>query len=83
MTTDMKYKDPRTPSELLTQQNHANEKIGLHDHNAPLNVTTTLEGMEIFWENTLKVREWRDDVRLRDFEDVFFEEGGVLSAPGF
>lgn len=62
----------------------AASKLEIDQVKKTLNVTTTSDGLELYWgENSLTVKEWFDDVRLKDFEKVFFEEGGVLSNPGF
>ena len=39
--------------------------------------------VQMKFRDPLEIREWKDDPRLRDFEDAFFEEGGVLNAKGF
>lgn len=90
----MTYKDTRTPEELAQQRSLLSLSRQLSTSSAtstpiteeeiPMNVTTTKDGIEMYWgESALSVKEWSDDIRLRDFERVFFEEGGTLSAPGF
>lgn len=45
--------------------------------------TRTGDGVEMTWQDPLVVRQWRDDVRLRSFEETFFALGGKLSGKGF
>lgn len=93
----MTYKDTRTAEELaqqrallsLSRQLSISSDLSasptpLLREEIPMNVTITKDGIEMYWgESALSVKEWSDDVRLKDFERVFFEEGGVLSHSGF
>lgn len=81
---DMKWEDPRTEDELNWARlaaAGANFEGDLGE--VDVSYTVSGDGVEIKFENPLEVLEWKDDARLRDFEEAFFAEGGKVNGQGF
>ncbi|GAA5907033.1 uncharacterized protein JCM6883_006119 [Sporobolomyces salmoneus] len=90
---DYRYEDPRTDD----QRQEAKLSVARHLEN-PLNQTieelakevdvcycAANDGFEtrMCGEEVTEIVKWKDDPRLRGFEDAFFQEGGHLNAKGF
>ncbi|ORY81239.1 mannosyltransferase putative-domain-containing protein [Leucosporidium creatinivorum] len=81
---DVKWVDPRTEEELTWARIAAAGADFEGDLNeVDVSYTVSGDGVEIKFENPLEVLEWKDDPRLRYFEDAFFEEGGRVNGQGF
>lgn len=83
---DMRWDDPRTEEEIsLARAAAGGTTINAEgvEEEVDVSFTSAEDGLEILWRDPLQVLEWKDDVRLRDFEEVFFAEGGHLNGVGF
>lgn len=77
----MRWEDPRTDEELRSARQAAAGANFTGDLNeVDVGYTISGDGVEIKFEDPLEVLEWKNDVRLRDFEQAFFDEGGHLNA---
>lgn len=82
--TDMKWEDPRTETELeWARQAAAGANFEGNLGEVDVSYTVSGDGVEIKFENPLEVLEWKDDPRLRDFEETFFALGGQVNGKGF
>ncbi|KAK4705368.1 hypothetical protein P7C70_g837, partial [Phenoliferia sp. Uapishka_3] len=81
---DMRWDDPRTDDEIEAAKTAVSGKpTSADDDTVDVSFTSSEDGLEILWKDPLQVLEWKDDVRLKDFEEVFFAEGGHLNGKGF
>ncbi|KAM0752545.1 hypothetical protein T439DRAFT_286821 [Meredithblackwellia eburnea MCA 4105] len=68
---DMGWNDPRSDHDQAIARMAAGatgdpEK----DKNIDISFTSADDGLEILWRDPLQILEWKDDVRLRDFEET-------------
>lgn len=91
---DYHYDDPRTPHQIdraklsvaQTLPNPSNLTLTELAKDVDVCYCAAPDGFETKLcgeENPTEVVQWKDDPRLRGFEDAFFEVGGHLNAKGF
>ncbi|KAL8278623.1 hypothetical protein RQP46_008915 [Phenoliferia psychrophenolica] len=81
---DMRWNDPRTDEELASARVAVAGPDPLPEgEEVDISFTSSNDGLEILWRDPLEVVNWGDDVRLREFEEGFFAEGGHLNGAGF
>ncbi|GAA5821126.1 hypothetical protein JCM11251_001976 [Rhodosporidiobolus azoricus] len=91
---DYHYDDPRSEDDKRTAKlsvaavspNPDNKSLEELAQDVDICYTAAPDGWESKWCEEKEVTEvvaWKDDPRLRDFEEAFFEEGGKLNGKGF
>ncbi|GAA5958578.1 hypothetical protein JCM3765_006679 [Sporobolomyces pararoseus] len=93
---DYRYEDPRTDSQKLdakisvarSRENPLNqtlEELAKEIKDDDVCYCAANDGFEtrLCGEDLTEVVQWKDDPRLRGFEDAFFAEGGKLNGKGF
>lgn len=60
------------------------EEVEPYDQNSefytPSATSLTSDGTQLFWGlSALVIRKWSDDIRLKGFEQAFYDEGGILN----
>lgn len=66
----MRWNDPRTDEEIATARAAAAGPDPLPEgEEVDVSFTASDDGLEILWKDPLQVLEWKDDVRLKDFEE--------------
>ncbi|BGP20067.1 hypothetical protein JCM10213_003549 [Rhodosporidiobolus nylandii] len=91
---DYHYDDPRSDEDKNTAKlsvaavspNPENKPLGELARDVDICYTAAPDGWESTWcsgEDVLEIVQWKDDPRLRGFEEAFFREGGQLTGKGF
>ncbi|GAA5904617.1 hypothetical protein JCM6882_004922 [Rhodosporidiobolus microsporus] len=91
---DYDYSDPRSDEDKRTAKlsvaavtpNPDNQSLEELANGVDICYTAAPDGWESKWcdgRDVTEVVAWKDDPRLRDFEEAFFEEGGKLNGKGF
>ncbi|GAA5992174.1 hypothetical protein JCM11641_007787 [Rhodosporidiobolus odoratus] len=94
LLADYHYDDPRSEEDKSTAKLSVAAVLPNPDHKSLAQLaedvdicyTAAPDGWESKWcdgKDVMEVVQWKDDPRLRDFEDAFFLEGGKLNGKGF
>ncbi|GAA5875087.1 hypothetical protein JCM16303_005003 [Sporobolomyces ruberrimus] len=93
---DYKYEDPRTEEQVQEAKMSVARNMLSSTHEGNKSLEEVAKDVDVCYcaandafetrlcgEDLTEVVQWKDDPRLRGFEEAFFQEGGVLNGQGF